>query len=115
MEARLFPNLVPARHIQTPQRDEYYFRRPVPQVEIRSAIKETYDVDSAITVKLWPITVLSTVALVIVFVMIAFYGCTTIEGMTCSLTKFPMISDIIRERYFDRVFIFTMAFHVIVV
>lgn len=118
MEARNFVNLVPARPIYATEeeRPHYNLMRGAPPVqEEHSDIKESYDINAVVTVKLWPITVLSTVALVILFVMIGYYGCTTVEGVTCSLTQFPMISDILRQRYFDRVFIFAMVFHTVIV
>ena len=117
MEARHFVNLVPARPIfeTEAERREYIMRGALPIQQERSMIKESYDINEAITVKLWPVTVLSTVALVIVFVMIGYYGCTTVEGVTCSLSHFPMISDILRQRYFDRVYIFVMVFHAVIV
>ena len=118
MEVRNFVNLVPARHIFETEEDrrEYNLMHGVATApEEHSLIKESYDINEVVTVKLWPVTVLSTVALLIIFVMIGYYGCTTVEGVTCSLTQFPMISDILRQRYFDRVYIFAMVFHVVIV
>ncbi len=79
--------------------------------EQKGLIDETYDVKEAVMIPLQPLTVLSTVALMILFGFLGYYGCHNIDEITCSVDSFPLLSDIIRQRYYDRVFIFAMVFH----
>ena len=71
----------------------------------------TVEIEKIIKVPLWPLTVFSTIALGVMFLLIGYFGCTLLDDITCKADDFPMISDILRHKYFDRVYIFAMVFH----
>ncbi len=49
-------------------------------------IEESYDIKEVIMCPLWPLTVISTIALLTMFGFFMVYGCQHLDDITCSLT-----------------------------
>lgn len=100
--------LVPARHIPDDSIAEphpYHHTYTAPR-QIRKV-----DTNAIIKIPLWPLTVISTFLMFIMLLIIGYLGCTDVYAKYCSSSWFPMISDVLFHKYYDRVFICAMVFH----
>ncbi len=78
---------------------------------MRKVKSSKIDLAPIIAIPLKPLTVATEIVVTITLLLFLVVGCQTIEGIDCSVSHLPMISDILKVHMYDRIFVMGITFH----